>query len=177
VEQPIVIRYRWTADELYQACRYHFRHGCRRPFRFGLHLLFGVLLVGGVHMFILEYSAGGAAFAAAIAFLVVGVYWFAFFRIHWRWMVRRRFRKRPDRDIELEWQVADEQIQIQSTLGRSEVTWLAFTKMVRTPHGAMLYPTEDFFHWLPRRGFESDAEYERFLDLAKSRIPRYYDVV
>ena len=176
MEQPIIIRYRWTADDLYDASCYHFRHRCRPVFRLGLHFLFGVLIVGAVFMFIEEYRTGDGTFMPAIALLTVGVYWFAFRPFHVRWMVRRRFRKRPDRDIEIEWRATDDQMELRCTLAHSEVAWPLFTKMVWTSRGVMLYPNEDVYHWLPRRGFESDSEYGRFLNLAKSKIPRYYNV-
>ena len=34
MEQPIVIRFHWTAEELLRASGYHFRHSCRPVFRF-----------------------------------------------------------------------------------------------------------------------------------------------
>ncbi len=91
-------------------------------------------------------------------------------------MVRRQFRKRPDRDVELEWQIAPDRIRIHSSLGQSELSWQAFAKVVRTPGGLMFYPIDQMFHWLPRAGFASDAEFERCVELARTKIERHYDV-
>jgi hypothetical protein len=40
----------------------------------------------------------------------------------------------------------------------------------------MLYSLEQLFHYLPRRGFASDTEFERAVDLAKSKVRRFYRV-
>jgi hypothetical protein len=173
MEQPIVIRFRWTADELLRAYGYHFRHTCRPVFRFALHFIFALMILAGYGLI----RKGDATIALGIAFLAGGIYWFVFRRFERRWMVRRQFRKRPDRDIELEWQIADDKIRTQSSLGQSEFGWQTFAKMVRTPTGVMLYPIDQMFHWLPRAGFASDADFERCLALAKSKIERHYDVV
>jgi len=177
MEQPVIIRFRWTDDDLFQAHRYHFRHTCRPAFRFGLHFLFAVLLIGGVLMLISSGPAGKAPLPISLGFLAGGIYWFAVRPFERRWAIRRQFNKRPDRDIELEWQVAGDKIRTQSTLGHSEFSWQVFTKMVRTPSGVMVYPNDQIYHWLPRRGFASDAEYKRFSELAKNKIERHYDVV
>ena len=177
MEQPVIIRFRWTDDDLFQACRYHFRHTCRPAFRFSLHFLFAALLIGGVVMLASSGPAGKAPLPISLSFMFAGTYWFAVRPFERRWIVRRQFSKRPDRDIELEWHVTADKIRIQSTLGHSEFGWQAFTKMLRTPSGVMLYPIDQIYHWLPRRGFANDAEYERFSELAKSKIERNYDVV
>ena len=91
-------------------------------------------------------------------------------------MIRWQFSKRPDRDLELEWQIAADKIRTRSDLGQSEFGWPTFAKMVRTPSGIMFYPTDQIFHWLPRRGFASDADFDRVVELARSKIQRHYDV-
>jgi YcxB-like protein len=176
MEQTVTIRFRWTADELLRAHCYHFRHMCRPVFRFGLHLLFAVILLGGVMMLFTSGPSGKAPLPVTIGFLIVGSYWFAVRPFEHRWWTRRQFNKRADRDLEIEWQVGSDKILARSALAQSEITWQAFTKMVRTPGGVMLYPNDQMYHWLPRHGFVSDAEFERFVELAKSRIERYYDV-
>jgi YcxB-like protein len=176
MEQSIFVRFRWTADDLSQAYRYHFRHTCRLGFRFGLHFLFGALLLGGVLMLTTSGPAGKAPLLISLEFMGVGIYWFVFRSLDRRWAVRRQFKKRPDRDVELEWRIDANKIQMHSALGQSEVQWQAFTKMLRTPAGVILYPNDQIYHLLPRRGFESDAEFERFVVLAKSKIQTHYDV-
>jgi hypothetical protein len=66
--------------------------------------------------------------------------------------------------------------QYTSALAKSEISWQAYTKVVCTPTGVMLYPNDQIYHWLPRHGFTSDAEFERFVEIAKSKLQRHYDV-
>ncbi len=171
VEPPIVVRYRLTVDDLVCAAKYHFRHVCRPGFRFALHVLFAMMIV-----------AGGAAILRrngvdlGIMLLLGGIFWFAFVPLCRRWTIRRQFLKRPDRDVIVERQVADDMIRSTCSLGQSEVKWAIFQKVVRTPEGIMLYQLERSFHWLPRTGFASDAEFERCFALAKSKIQKHFDV-
>jgi hypothetical protein len=173
MEQPIIIRYRWTADALLEAHRYHFRQSCRPVFRFSLYLIFALMLVAGASGI---WKGGGDSMPISIALLAGGIYFLAIRPFEQRWVIRRRFNKRPDRDMEIEWQVAADKILTQNGHGHSEFSWQVFTKMVRTPKGVLLYPTDQIFHWLPRLGFASDAEFERFVELAKIKVQRQYDV-
>lgn len=120
--------------------------------------------------------SGGAAIPVGVLFIVGGVYWFTLRPRERRWLVRRQFLKRPDHDMEVEWQIAPDRIRIQSGLGHSEFAWQMFAKMVRTPSGILFYSTEQVFHWLPRSGFASEADFERCIELARTKIERHYDV-
>ena len=176
MEQTVAIKYRLTADEMLRAHRYHFRHTCRPVFRFGLHFLFGVFLLGGILALFTSGPSGKSPLPVTIGFLVLGIYWFTVRPFERRWWNRRQFSKRPDRDIDVEWQVGTDKIWARSALAQTEISWRAFTKVVRSPAGVMLYPNDKIFHWLPQHGFASDAEFERFVALAKSKIERHYDV-
>ena len=120
--------------------------------------------------------SGKSPLPVTIGFLVLGIYWFTVRPFERRWWNRRQFSKRPDRDIDVEWQVGTDKIWARSALAQTEISWRAFTKVVRTPAGVMLYPNDKIFHWLPQHGFASDSEFERFVALAKSKIERHYDV-
>ncbi len=140
-------------------------------FRFALHFLFALMIVGGYGLL-----CGGKSVAVGIVFILGGVYWFAIRPFERRWMTRRQFAKRPDKDTEIEWLVGPEKLAAKSGLGHGEYFWHAFTKAVRTPAGLMLYLTDQIYHWLPRHAFQSDADYKRVVELAKSRVQRFHDV-
>ena len=176
VEQTITIRFRWTADELHQARRYHVRHICRPVFRIGLHCLLGFILLGGIFGLFNSAPSGKANFLVSLGFVAIGVYWFWVLPYERRWWIRRQFRKRPDRDTEIEWQFASDGVQVQSALAKSQIAWQAFAKMVQTPAGVMLYPNDQIFQWLPHHGFQSDANFRQFVELAKSKIQKCYEV-
>jgi hypothetical protein len=173
MEQSFTIKYRWTAEELLMAYRYHFRHTCRPVFRFGLHTIFALMLVAGIAAFT---KSGDRVSAVPIAFIVAGIYWFTVRPFERRWMIRHQFAKRPDKNIELEWHVTPDQTQTRNGLGHSEFSWQAITKVVQAPTGVMLYPNDQIFHWFPRHGFASDSDFEGFIELAKTKIQRHYNV-
>jgi len=168
MEEPIVIRYRWTAEELLRATRYFWRS------MFGLRLrliLFGwAALLAAVSFWV------GLSFVTTWLFLVVLFYVFFLSDLTLGWAVRRKFKQRPDRDVEIEWRVTEEQLRIRSKLSDSEVAWEIFAKGVIAPDGVLLCPNNQIFHWLPREGFASDAEFGRFLELAKSKVPKIREI-
>ena len=87
VDSPIVLKYRWTADELSRAQAYHFRHQIRPVFRFLGHFIFALMLVAG---------AVGTWYGASwtsIGFLIAGIYWFWLRKIERRYFSRRQFAK------------------------------------------------------------------------------------
>ena len=171
MEQPITIKYRWTADELLQAQRFHFRHSCRAVLRFALHFIFVLMILAGY-----GWIQSGKSMLVGIVFIVTGVYWLAVRPFDRRWAVRRQFAKRPDKDLELEWQITSDRLAVKSTAHTGDLTWQLIGKVVRTPVGFLLYPTDQMFHWLPRHGFGGDSEFERLAEIAKSKVQRFYHV-
>lgn len=112
----------------------------------------------------------------AIGFLTGGICWFTMRVVLRKWLVRRHFNQRPDRDIDIEKRVNAEKVWSECKLGQSEASWEAFSKIVKTPDGVLLYPFNQLFHWVPRSGFSSDSDFEKFVTLAKNRIPKFYEV-
>jgi Zn-dependent protease with chaperone function len=183
MDYPIIVRYRWSVEDLIQAYRYYFRHICRPVIRFALHFIFAIMTMGGVlallhYCGILHYAKHHEVSPVmTFGFIVVGLYWFVFRRFDFRWTVRRRYAKRPDKDSEIEWQIAADKVSVRSCIAYSEFRWEAFIKVVRAPSGLMLYGLDQLFcYYLPRRGFVSDAEFEQAVELAKSKVPRFYRV-
>lgn len=171
MEQPVTIKYRWTAEELLQAQRFHFRHTCRPVIRFALHVIFALMILAGY-----GWIHGGKSLSVGIGFIVAGVYWFAIRPFDRRWTVRRQFAKRPDKDLEIEWQITSDKLSAKSTAHASETTWQMIGKVVRAPTGLLLYSNDQMFHWLPRHGFGGDGEFERLAEIARSKVQRFHTV-
>src|SRR5438034_8727394 len=140
MEQPIIIRFRWTAEESLAAYRYHFRHRYPRIGRYAANFIFALNIWIGYCL--VREGASVAYVALGIALMALGVYFFVLRRAERRWMIRRQFSKRPDKDTELEWQVTPEQIQTRSVVEHSQLSWQAFAKVVRTPTGVLLYSSD-----------------------------------
>jgi hypothetical protein len=69
--------------------------------------------------------------------------------------VGRRFGKRPDAEMEVEWEFSKKEIRTQSALGEATLQWRGFIKVVEANDGFLFYPLEMFFHWVPFSAFES----------------------
>ena len=174
MESPVTVKFRWSADDLYQGCCNHWRQDCRRVIRAlmsaTIYTIAALSAVGGI----VAYRAGDSWTACLILpFLgLCGLCWW--FRSSWhRRLVWRQFAKRPDKDIEVEWQLSPDKVVMRSCRGYSEIDWQSFIKVVRAPSGLMLYSLENMFNYLPRRGFASDSEFEQATALAKSKVPKF----
>ena len=171
MEQPITVKYRWSADDMFQGYRYalrqHWRPMFRAAFSAAIYIVAVLCVVAGIVAYCRsDFSAG------VIVCPLFGLLWL--FRVKMlRWFVRWRFARRPDRDMVIEWGIAPDKLMVRSPVGHSEISWKAFVKVVRTPSGIMLYPLKQIYHYLPRRGFASDAEFEQVAALAQSRVQRF----
>jgi hypothetical protein len=183
MDQPIIVRFRWSVDDLIEGYRCYFRHTCRPIIRVGLHFIVAILSIGGIlallHYYGVLHYAGYQLNSPLIpiGFVVVGFYWFIVRRFDFRRTLRRRYAKRPDRDSEIEWQITPDKLSTRDRVAYSEFSWEALAKIVRTPSGLMFYY---FFgpvwSYLPRRGFTNNAEFEQLVDLAKSKVRKFYNV-
>lgn len=171
-EQPVTVRFRWTAEEMASAYRYHFRHICRPLFRRSLEIILALVLLG---VFFACWNSRSVNIIAG-ASILFGIYWFALRPFERRWTIRRQFAKRPDRDLEFVWRIAPDRIAVSSRLAQGEYAWEALTKVTRTPDGLMLYATDHIFHWLPRHGFACDDEFDRAVAIAKAKIRQFHTV-
>lgn len=94
-----------------------------------------------------------------IGFIVAGIYFYIIRPFEVRWRIRREFAKRPDSNIDVQWNVTPEGISTATSLGSSEFQWIALAKVVQTPDGFLFYQNEQIFHFLPRRGFRGKADF------------------
>jgi hypothetical protein len=176
MEQPITAKYCWSAEDFVQANRYHLRHLFHPLTRFGLHVLFAILFLAGIGGLLTYPKPNGTSLSVQIGCMIAGLYWFVVRRFDFRWTMRHRYAKRPDRDSEMEWAIGPDMIAVRWCLGYSEFKWEAICKVVRTPGALMLYPLDQLFCYLPSHGFSSDAEFEQVVELAKSKVARFYRV-
>ena len=84
---------------------------------------------------------------------------------------RKQFRKRPDKDIDMEWNISFDIIHCKSALGSSEFVWSAIKKLVITPEGILMYVNDQIFNWLPYTGFSSDSDIGAFEEIAREHVP------
>jgi hypothetical protein len=110
----------------------------------------GLLLVAWIFL----PSTSAPPIWAMIILAVFSLYWLMFDRFNaYYWSLG--FNKRPDANIEIDWQFSATQITMQTPLGKATVTWKSFFKIVETNDGFLFYPLKKLFHWLPFAAFES----------------------
>jgi len=169
--EPIVINFKWIADDLLTARKWNFRHACRPAFRWAIHVV--VALIMAVSVFSLV-KVGPSPIP--IGFIAAGIYLYAIRPFEVRWFTRRQFAKRPDNNCDVQWTVTPERICTLTTLGSSEFQWAAITKVIRTPDGFLFYPNNQIFHFLPLRGFRDDADFQRLAELASQHVPKHFEL-
>jgi hypothetical protein len=175
MQSPVTVKFRWSADDLYEAYCCHQRQRCRHAFRVLMNASIYSFVVLGCVAGVVAYRAGDS-WGFFLAIVLSSFLWWS--RSYWyRWLVKRQFAKRPDRNVDVEWEIAPDKVLVRSPLGHAEYKWEAFAKVVRTPSGIMFYPLEQIFHYLPRRGFANEAELEQVAALVASRVHKFRSVM
>jgi hypothetical protein len=169
-DDEIVVRFRWTAEELVEGTKWHFRHGTRRFFRAALYAL-GLIfcLAGSFFLYQDELFLGTMVFTVGLYFLLAR-------DVLKSWFIRRRFRTRPDQNADIEWRMSAERIRIAAPHRAADIEWPAFNKIVQTPTGFLFYSLPQLFHWLPRHGFANDHDFARLSQLAEERAAQFLKI-
>lgn len=154
--QTCKAKYRWTREELKIAMRQHQATRLRR----GVVLLmkiFAIVLLSFIGLVLLAWILVPSTSAPPWALLLLVIFCFyllMFDRVNaWSW--GRNFGKRPDADMEVEWEFSKKEIKTQSALGEATLQWRGFLKVVEASDGFLFYPIEKLFHWMPFAAFES----------------------
>lgn len=169
--EVVVARYRWTLQELQKAYRSHHKCSLSRLTRYGLNFVCGISLIAGAIVVARTYESSRANFGLGLFFVLFSLWWFCR-GFTMDWAARRQFRRRPDQNIEIEWRIGPQGIHSQSKLGEARVSWESFVKVVPTSDGFMFYHLENYWHWLPRTAFASDADFERVARWIESNLAR-----
>jgi len=168
MDQPIIVRYRWTADEFVAVNTLIRRRAwLMRPFFRVLLLvmiLFGLFSIG---FSVYQRSWGLLAMLVAVGIVVatnkpLNV---------WGW--RRQFKKQPAEDTGIEIQFTPSLISSNTELGKSELVWDAFIEVVEAKNGFLLFVTPQICNWLPIHSFQNDSDITAFKTLAKSKVKKY----
>jgi hypothetical protein len=155
-----------------------------------------MLLAQGLHM---RYSEQGRKFrrlfiGGGILFLVLGLsilvgrtfpmFALPFFLlaavflgmpIFTRRAVLKMYAQKPDRDMLITYEISSDRLATRSEVANSDILWRIMRRAHRVPHGFLLYPSDNMFHWLPLHGFCDAAEIERFAILAKTAAQQHHD--
>lgn len=170
MDDSIICRYEWTAAQAEEEWREHSRLLLRPSILWFARIILFALLVANL-------ATARASFTAWVLFVVLVLPPIGPFG---PWLQRRRFARRPDAGVTIEWMANEEGLRVKTgDLARSEVAWKAITKCTRVRHGFLIYGTEtcfhgeSIFHLFPDSGFASPELAARFGFLAEQRALRF----
>ena len=160
----------WSANELIEARKLHWRHIVRLPFRIAAGFVVAFSFAAGVAELILHDWIPGIA-------LVIASIYFVFFRsIDKRWAARRHFRSRPDKDAIMTTIFEDDVVQTTSSVGdRGESRWSSFHKAVVGRDGVLLYHNSQIFRWFPKHAFSTPEDFSQFIELVRRKVPKQFN--
>ena len=168
----IKLEHEWNAKEAFSARDAHQLLAFRKPFRFAANIIAFLAMFAGIYRTVVF---GWSMFPIAI--FLGGFYW-VFLRKHdVAWTFRRNFKKRPDNNKIVKWQISENELHsIVDGIGESTLSWTSFTKAVHTPQGFLLYQNDQIYNWLPHDGFINATDIARLSELAKAKIGIYIDI-
>jgi hypothetical protein len=166
---PIVAKYDWTLDALSTAFRWHFRHRTRPISHVAFWAMSLLFIVWGA---VVTASFGQLDGLILIALGSIFILWHVAGPRLLAWL---QLRRNPHLNAHIEWQFADDAIEIISPLSSTKTQWAAAVKAVKTPDGFLIYFSPQMFHWIPRTGFASSAEFETVRQLAKTKCANFID--
>lgn len=168
MSEEVIVRFKYTFEEQRSGLKWHYRMQYPRI----VHVFFW----GAVCMMIFSGSYTTLKFgtdAGGLSVLLYGIGIVAYFRIFYPWILKRQFLKRPDHNSQIEWRVSESGIKSKTSHGHAEQSWAAFSKIAQTKDGFLFYPNARIFHWLPRLGFASDADFDRVSQLAQKNVSSF----
>ena len=171
MDQEITASYAWTADEMIKARENHARAQCRPIYRAGLKFLWLMAIFAGW----CAYQTDGWSIPTVL-FPLGGVYLLLFRKYDVRWSLRRHFKKRPDRDLQIVWTLGENDLQIKTKESESKQNWSQIAKARRASTGFLLYPDDKVFFWLPITAFASEEDRKRTEELLRSKVKDFADI-
>jgi len=175
MEQPIIVRYRYTQDEFVAAQKMNQQRNRKRSIIKGLTAL--VILAGSIAYFlitselkfteILSMIIGSCMFLAMIYLITLLLY---------RKIWSDSFNQYPAKNMEVEYYFTPDGIQNSDPLARSEIHWEGITEIIQGNKGFMLFTHPQIMHWIPIHGFENEDAVSAFVTLAKDKIKKFHQL-
>jgi hypothetical protein len=181
VDGPIVVRYKWTEEELLAAQRSYFHHSqVGRSFRLPRILGTIFLIVGllnGLVMLMRQWNARIVIWNS-MPLVFLGMLFYSFPWIAERAILRaalKQFAKRPDKDSTVTLEISAERLVVRTAIRNVDSAWSTITKVVWEPEGLLFFMSEAQFHWLPAHGFANRDEMVRLAQLARTKVRQFDD--
>jgi hypothetical protein len=170
---PIIASFRWSKDEFLRAQRLAVRHFPQGRMILRVTRVIGTLiLLCGVFNFY-RHTVGWFGFCYIMLFAL----FFFSMPFFTRRAALKLYAQKPDRDMEVKFEISEERVRMGSELASAENSWELFQRIIRGHDGFLIYQSGNLFHWLPLHAFQSADDIERFADLARTKVKDYEDNV
>jgi hypothetical protein len=125
-------KYRWTREQLTIAMRHHQATKLRRGVVLMMKI-FSIVLLSFIGVVLLAWMLLPSTSTppwGVLLLVIFCIYLLMFDRVNgWSW--GRRFAKRPDADMEVEWEFSKKEIKTQSDVGEATLQWKGFLKVLK----------------------------------------------
>jgi hypothetical protein len=169
MEKSITASFRWTTGEFLRAQRLAVRHSRQGLMVYRVTRVIGTLILLSGIVGVYQHTTGWFGFLFIVLFSTV----FFSTPLFARRAALKFYAQKPDRDMEVKWEISEDGIRTGTELASSENTWAFFQKVIRAKEGFLIYPSSNIFHWLPMHAFRAAEDAERFAELAKSKVRDY----
>ena len=169
MNEPIVVSYRMSAEEFLRSQRQAMRQ--QRVTRWYPKFTFaiGILIVlSGLSTY---WQGTNGPVGLIFTFVFASVFFAMPFYL--KRASLKFYSRLPTRDKEIAWEISLDSLVCRSDLGSSQFIWAALTKVVQTSEGFLLYPNDHICHWLPTSAFRNHEDLTHFVELARTRVPRF----
>ena len=172
MNEILKLKFKWSSDEAVSAFIADSAINCRKPFKYAANLIAMLAISGGVYrltVFDWEFFP--------FALIAGGLYWLLLRRYDQAWSVRRKFKKRPDKDKIVNWAISTEELNSSvDGIGEASIKWDAISKVVHAQNGFVFYPNDQIHYWLPHTGFSNEKDIAKLISLAKTRGSEYIEM-
>jgi hypothetical protein len=168
MSEEITASYVFNADTLLHAFGWHQRR------KLGVRV--GAMVLGYSIWLVAVWNSLSKKELPAWFYLVVLVsvtllgfaFWWAIQKTN-QFFYKRRIRAIPSHGKEVKWIASGDSFKCLLSGGDSTTSWDLVFESVQTPEGALVYPQKNFFYWLPKTAFVSEADYTRFVDILAAK--------
>jgi hypothetical protein len=161
--------FRWTQAEQLRSMQHHYQVYVRRSMLIGIHVFAAAIIT--LSLFVLAAGAYKVPPVAmsALLFISFGVSWLFFRGTITQWCVGIAFRRRPDADTLVQWEISDAKVKIESAgWMRAEFKWHQFERVAEHTDGFLFYLNKNRYLWLPFSAFEQSDVLETVRQFVKS---------
>ncbi len=156
--------YKFTIDELLVAQEHASKERARRSFL----VLLKLIGLGGIACAI--FCAGTMEIWLRVYIGLVGLYLVLLRRPLARLMTKKHFKKRPDQNIEIRFEISDAGIVWSTADSSSNAGWSLVSKVRQYSDGFLVFSNPKIFNWIPKHALGSSQKAEELAKIFSEHV-------